>query len=101
MTHCAPVQVVSAVRHHLGYLSPMEAEMRTIISTFVGLVDLAAVSAGSRSSSAGQSPATELGVAPPIELVAQGCGPGWHRHPLARLLGSLALGEARPELVTR
>jgi hypothetical protein len=43
----------------------------------------------------------ELSAAPPMELVAQGCGPGWHRTPLARLLGSLALGQMRPELVIR
>ena len=25
----------------------------------------------------------ELGVAPSLELVRDGCGRGWHRHPLA------------------
>jgi hypothetical protein len=52
--------------------------MRVIIPTLVGLVLLAATS------HAAPNPAkvtgTELGAVPSIELVAEGCGPGWHRH---------------------
>jgi len=36
MTHCAPVQIVSAVRHHLDHLSLMEAEMRTTTAILAG-----------------------------------------------------------------
>jgi hypothetical protein len=52
--------------------------MRTILAIAVGLVMLAAVP-GEAAPLAAQANRVELGAAPPIELVAQGCGPGWHR----------------------
>jgi hypothetical protein len=58
----------------------MESQMRTILATIVGLTALAAVSVEAAPLPPANSPAAELGAGPPIKLVAQGCGPGWHRH---------------------
>ena len=57
----------------------MEAEMRVAVATFVGVAALAAVSVQAAPIPSQMTP-IELGVAPPVELVAGGCGPGWHRH---------------------
>jgi hypothetical protein len=54
--------------------------MRPVVLTFLGL---AALGAGSVQASPIAVPAkpiaVELGAAPSIELVRQGCGWGWHR----------------------
>jgi hypothetical protein len=52
--------------------------MRVVILAFVGGVVLAAISAQATPLSLKAS-ATELGAAPPVELVAHDCGHGWHR----------------------
>jgi hypothetical protein len=54
--------------------------MRMMIATLAGLATLATMSV----QAAPLAPAkatmlVELGAAPPIELVRQGCGWGWHR----------------------
>ena len=54
--------------------------MRAVVATFLGAVALAVVSAQAASMPApSKVTAAELGAAPPIELVRQGCGWGWHR----------------------
>ena len=53
--------------------------MRAVIIAFVGGVALTGMSAQAAPIPPKVSP-VELGVAPPVELVAQGCGRGWHRH---------------------
>jgi hypothetical protein len=58
----------------------MEAEMRVILAAFVGVFALAAIPVEA-APVVGKAGPVELGAAPPIELVAGGCGPGWHhRH---------------------
>jgi hypothetical protein len=57
----------------------MEAEMRTMVPTIAGLLALAAVSAQAAPLPPAKATLVELGTAPPIELVRQGCGLGWHR----------------------
>ena len=52
--------------------------MRTIVGTFVGLLALSAVSVQA-APIATKVMRAELGAPPSIELVRQGCGPGWHR----------------------
>ena len=52
--------------------------MRAILAMSVGLVMLMTVP-GEAAPLAGKANRVELGAAPPIELVAEGCGPGWHR----------------------
>jgi hypothetical protein len=52
--------------------------MRATTAILVGLVALVTVSAQAAPPPPA-NPARE-GAAPPIVLVAQGCGPGWHRH---------------------
>jgi hypothetical protein len=54
--------------------------MRTIVSTLAGLVALAAVSADAAPLALAKSTVAELGISPPLELVRDGCGHGWHRH---------------------
>ena len=77
----APIQVVSTVvAHSSGYLSSIEAEMRTIIATLAGLLTVAAVSAQAAPLPPAKAIPAELGAASPIELVRDGCGHGWHRH---------------------
>jgi hypothetical protein len=56
----------------------MEAEMRAVIVAFVSGAALAAVSAKAAPLPPEPS-AMELGAAPSVALVAQGCGWGWHR----------------------
>ena len=58
---------------------PLEAEMRTILATFAGLVALAAVSAQAAPVPPAKTTRAELGASPAIELVRQGCGWGGHR----------------------
>jgi hypothetical protein len=53
--------------------------MRTIVPTLAGAVALATVSAHAAPLSPAKSPAVELSTAPPIELVRDDCGHGWHR----------------------
>jgi hypothetical protein len=55
-----------------------EEEMRAVILAFVGGVVLAAIPAQAAPLSLKAS-ATELGIAPSVELVAHDCGHGWHR----------------------
>ena len=52
--------------------------MRAVVVAFVSGVALAAVSAHAAPLPPKPS-AIELGAAPPVELVAGGCGWGWHR----------------------
>jgi hypothetical protein len=79
MTHCAPVQVVSAVRHHLGHLSPMEAEMRTTTAILAGLMALSVASVQAAPLAPPRATSAELGSVPPIEPVRDGCGYGYYR----------------------
>jgi hypothetical protein len=53
--------------------------MRTTIATLAGLTFFAAVSVQAAPLPPAKAIPTELGNAPPIELVRQGCGWGWHR----------------------
>jgi hypothetical protein len=76
----APVQVVSiVVAHHSGRLSPMEAEMRMIVATLAGLVALAGVSVQAAPRAPAKVLPVEVGDAPSIELVRDGCGYGYYR----------------------
>jgi hypothetical protein len=52
--------------------------MRAVILAFICGLALAAMSAQAAPVPAKASP-VEPSVAPPVELVAQGCGWGWHR----------------------
>jgi len=53
--------------------------MRTIVPTLAGAVALAAVSAHAAPLPPAKSFAVELSTTPPIELVRDDCGHGWHR----------------------
>ena len=53
--------------------------MRTMIATLGGLVALMSVSAQGAPTAPAKPTATELSSPPPIGLVRQGCGWGWHR----------------------
>jgi hypothetical protein len=57
----------------------MEVEMRTMVLTLAGLVALATVSVEAAPIAPARATPAELGYAPPIELVREGCGWGWHR----------------------
>jgi hypothetical protein len=57
----------------------MEAEMRTMVATLAGLLTLAAVSSQAAPFPPAKAAPVELGTAPSIELVRQGCGWGGHR----------------------
>jgi hypothetical protein len=59
-------------------MSAGEAEMREIVTLFVGLGGLMAVSLQAAPAPPRMVQAS-LGVAPLVELVVQGCGLGWHR----------------------
>jgi hypothetical protein len=65
---------------HSDAPSSIEAEMRATITALLALVALMSVSAQAGPLLPARSTTVELGAAPPIELVAQDCGPGWHRH---------------------
>ena len=52
--------------------------MRVVVSAFLGMAAMAAVSAQAAPISVLAE--VELGGPPPVELAAQGCGHGWHRH---------------------
>jgi hypothetical protein len=54
--------------------------MLVIVATFAGLVALAAASVQAAPLPPVKATPAELGAAPPIELVEDGCGHGWHRH---------------------
>ena len=68
--------------------------MRVIVATFAGLLALAAASAQAAppvpkpqdisnqewAPLSNDQPSPPPSAAPPVELVAQGCGWGWHRH---------------------
>ena len=57
--------------------SPMETKMHALIYAVVGGLVLAAEA---RAAPLSPKPASiELGTAPPVELVRDGCGHGWHR----------------------
>jgi len=53
--------------------------MRTMIATLAGLVALGAVSVQAAPLPPAKANPAEVGAAPSIELVRQGCGWGWHR----------------------
>jgi hypothetical protein len=53
--------------------------MRTTIAALAGLLTLAAFSAEATPLPLANATLVELGTAPPIELVRQGCGWGGHR----------------------
>jgi hypothetical protein len=54
--------------------------MRAVVLTFVGLAAVAAASAQAAPITVPAKPMhNTVGTAPPIELVRQGCGWGWHR----------------------
>ncbi len=55
----------------------MEAELRVIAAT-LSLMTFAAISAHAFPVALKASP-VELGIAPPVELVRDGCGHGYHR----------------------
>ena len=78
---------------------PLEAEMRTILATFAGLVALAAVSAQAAPVPPAKTTRAELGASPAIKLERQGCGRG-SRRGRWRDLGLLALARLLSELVT-
>ena len=54
--------------------------MRAIVPLLAGLLILTAVSGQAAPFVAKKALPPELSTAPPIEHVAEGCGPGWHRH---------------------
>jgi hypothetical protein len=56
----------------------MEDQLRTIIGMFPGLLAFAVVSAQA-APIATRPMQPEIAAAPPIKLVRQGCGWGWHR----------------------
>jgi hypothetical protein len=70
----------ASVNRYPGTLrrSAGEAEMREIVTLFLGLIGLTAVSLQAAPAPHGLVQAS-LGVAPLMELVVQGCGLGWHR----------------------
>jgi hypothetical protein len=53
--------------------------MRTMTATLTGLMALAALSVQAAPLAPAKATRVELGTAPTIELVRQGCGWGWHR----------------------
>jgi hypothetical protein len=55
----------------------MEDQLRTVIGTFAGLLGFVAVSA--QAAPIAPKPMQAELAPPSIELVRQGCGPGWHR----------------------
>jgi len=58
----------------------MEAEMRATIPTLAGLVALTTITAQAAPLPPARSAMADLNATPPVELVREGCGPGWHRH---------------------
>jgi cyanophycinase-like exopeptidase len=54
--------------------------MRALTIVFVGGVALAATSAQAAPLAPRPQSQAPIDVAPPIKLVAEGCGWGWHRH---------------------
>jgi hypothetical protein len=58
----------------------MDAEMRATITTLAGLVALTAITAQAAPLPPARSAMADLNATPPVELVREGCGPGWHRH---------------------
>jgi hypothetical protein len=67
--------------------------MRAVLLRLVALAALTAASAEAAPITISvKSKHIEVGTAPPIELVRDDCGHGWHRTGLARPLGLLALG---------
>ena len=54
--------------------------MRTMVATLAGLMALAAIAVQASPLPPVKTTTTELNVVPPVELVRQGCGWGWHRH---------------------
>ena len=53
--------------------------MRTMIAALAGLVALTTVSVQAAPLAPAKASPAEVGAAPPVELVRQGCGWGWHR----------------------
>ena len=53
--------------------------MRTMIAALAGLVALTTVSVQAAPLAPAKANPAEVGAAPPVELVRQGCGWGWHR----------------------
>jgi hypothetical protein len=56
----------------------MEGKLRVIVGSFVALASFVAVSAQA-APVVSKAAIAERGAAPQIELIRQGCGPGWHR----------------------
>jgi hypothetical protein len=54
--------------------------MRFIIATCAGLMVLSAVSVQAAPLAMAKAGVGDPGIAPPVELVRNGCGHGWHRH---------------------
>ena len=65
--------------------------MRAVILAIVCGVALAAMPVQAAPVPTKGTPA-ELGAAPPVELVRDGCGRGWHRHHWRDQMGLLAMG---------
>jgi hypothetical protein len=53
--------------------------MRTMIAILAGLAALTTVSVQAAPLAPAKANPAEVGAAPPVELVRQGCGWGWHR----------------------
>ena len=60
--------------------------MRTMVPTVAGLLTLAAVSAQAAPLPPAKASLAEVRAAPPIELVRQGCGWGWHPLPAGQII---------------
>jgi hypothetical protein len=54
--------------------------MRALAIVFVSGVALAAMSAQAAPVAPNPPSRASSDAVPPIEMVAEGCGPGWHRH---------------------
>jgi|SRR5215469_11685562 len=74
--------------------------MRAVVLAFAGLVALAAISARAAPITMPANPLhIEADMAPPIELVREGCGWGWHRAHTGATAGVIGIGPLRSELV--
>ena len=91
------VQIVSTLTMHPACHVPIvEAAMRVIFSTFAGLGALAAVSVQAAPVPLIKATPADLSTVPPFQLVAQDCGPGWHRHHWRDYWGRWHWGRCHP-----
>ena len=74
----------------------METKIRATIATLAGLVALTAISAQAAPLPPAKFTTAQLAPAPPIELVRQGCGWGWHRSHWRNRWGSWHWGHCVP-----